>query len=138
MPASLPLVLAFGPSLDEIKRFGLDVYDRIQRDPLAAGYWGLVWGCGFVITFLLVRMFFTRWGDRDITKKTLGVSLLVHLLLGMVSNSVVFGPGFSQDPDSGGALTIHHVVMQGGDPGHEADSADNDAAFDRSQKLPVN
>ena len=136
MPAHFPSVLAYGPSLDEVQRFLLSVYDRIQQDPFAAGYWALVWSCGFVITFLLVRMFFTRWGDRDITKKTLGVSLLVHFLVGMVSNSVVFGPGFSHDPDSGGALTIHNVVMEGGDPGHDADSADNDAASDRSQKLP--
>ena len=93
MPAHLPLVLAFGPSLDEIERFVLGSYDRMQRDPLETGYWGLVWACGFCITFLLVRMLFTRWGDRDITKKTLGVSLLVHLLIGMVSNTVIFGPG---------------------------------------------
>src|SRR5258708_35093308 len=109
MSPQLSLVLAFGPSLDEIKRFLLGVYDRMQRDWMATGYWGLVWACGFVITFLLVRMLFTRWGDRDITKKTLWVSLLVHTLVGMVSNTVVFGPGFSHDPDAGGALTIHHI-----------------------------
>src|SRR5260370_4183206 len=138
MPASLPLVLAFGPSLDEIKRFGLDVYDRIQRDPLAAGYWGLVWGCGFVITFLLVRMFFTRWGDRDITKKTLGVSLLVHLLVGMVSNSVVFGPGSARESDSGGDFRIQHVVVKAEDPDRDAGYSDNDPASGQSQDLPGN
>ena len=87
-------MLAFGPSLDEIERFLLGVYDRMQRDWMATGYWGLVWACGFFITFLLVRMLFTRWGDRDITKKTLGVSLLIHMLVGMVSNTEIFGPGF--------------------------------------------
>ena len=128
--------MAFAPSLDEFKRFALDGYDRIKQDPLAAAYWALVWACGFCITFLLVRMFFTRWGDRDITKKTLGVSLLVHLLVGMVSNSVVFGPGLSRDSEPGGALTIAHVIVDGGDPGRDGDASDNDRRFDQSQNLP--
>src|SRR5579863_4392923 len=136
MPAPLPVLLAHGPSLDEIKRFLLAVYDQAKDDPWAAGYWGLVWACGFVITFLLVRMFFTRWGDRDITKKTLGVSLLVHFLVGMVSNSVVFGPGTSHDPDSGGALTIRDVVVEGGDPGRDGDSTGNDKQTVLSSHLP--
>src|SRR5436190_1487598 len=136
MPARFPLLMAFAPSLDEFKRFALDGYDRIKQDPLAAAYWALVWACGFCITFLLVRMFFTRWGDRDITKKTLGVSLLVHLLVGMVSNSVVFGPGLSRDSEPGGALTIAHVIVDGGDPGRDGDASDNDRRFDQSQNLP--
>ena len=138
MPARLPLLLAYGPSLDEFKRFMRDVYVYVQEDPWAAGYWGLVWACGFIITFLLVRMFFTRWGDRDITKKTLGVSLLVHLLVGMVSNSVVFGPGSSHDPDSGGALTIQQVAVEGADHGNDGDSTESDRAFDQSRTLPGN
>ena len=62
----------------------------------------------------------------------------MHLLVGMVSNTVVFGPGSSHNSDSGGALTIHHVVIEGGDPGHDADASDNDKKIDQSQKLPGN
>jgi len=44
-------------------------------------------------TFLLVRMFFTGWGDKNVTEKTLALSILLHALLAMLSTTVMLTQG---------------------------------------------
>src|SRR5262245_62877564 len=97
-------------SFDWWKLHLLDIYDRMQRDWWATAYWGGVWACGFVATFLLLRMLFTHWGDRDVMKKTLGLSLLVHVLVGMLSTTVIFGPGMSSSGEPEMLVAIRRVV----------------------------
>src|SRR5260221_6142444 len=108
--SSLPLpVLAL--SLDGAKSFALDLYDHMQRDWWATAYWSGVWVCGFIATFLLIRMLFTHWGDRDVMKKTLGLSLIVHMLVGMLSTTVMFGPGSSGSDEPEDVIAIRRVVV---------------------------
>ena len=64
-------------------------WQQAVADPLGALFWTLVWGCAFVATFLFIRMLFTGWGDRNVTEKTLALSLLVHLLVAMLSTTVM-------------------------------------------------
>src|SRR5579871_5761139 len=113
MPALAPTLALIDVSIDGAKELALDLFDRMQRDWWATAYWGFVWACGFVITFLFLRMLFTRWGDRDVTKKTLGLSLLVHALVGMLSTTVIFGT--SVGPEGGpDRVMIGRVVADGG------------------------
>jgi hypothetical protein len=56
-------------------------------------FWGVVWGVAFVATFLLLRMFFTGWGDKNVTEKTLALSILLHALLAMLSTTVMLTQG---------------------------------------------
>ncbi|MSR59840.1 MAG: hypothetical protein EXS05_19750 [Planctomycetaceae bacterium] len=60
-----------------------------RHDPLGFGFWSLVWIGSFTTTFLLLRALFTHWGDTQVTRKTMAVSLLAHLILGMVSTRLV-------------------------------------------------
>src|SRR5579872_2012711 len=113
MPALAPTLVLIDVSIDGAKELALDLFDRMQRDWWATAYWGFVWTCGFVATFLFLRMLFTRWGDRDVTKKTLGLSLLVHALVGTLSTTVIFGT--SAGPDGGpDRVMIGRVVADGG------------------------
>jgi len=64
-------------------------WQQAQADPVGTLFWTLIWGCAFVATFLLIRMLFTGWGDRNVTEKTLALSLLVHLLVAMLSTTVM-------------------------------------------------
>ncbi len=110
-PPVLALSLAGGLSLDGLQALALDLYDRMQRDWAATAYWGGVWVCGFIATFVLLRMLFTHWGDRDVMKKTLGLSLIVHMLFGMLSTTVMFGPGISSEGEPN-AYAIRRVVVE--------------------------
>lgn len=118
---SSPLI-AF--SLDDLQPLVLDLYDRMQRDWAATAYWGGVWVCGFIATFLLLRMLFTRWGDRDVMKKTLGLSLIVHMLFGMLSTTVIFGPGMSSEGDAY-AKAIRVVVAENTASGREGTAGED-------------
>ncbi|MBI3863318.1 MAG: hypothetical protein HY290_15615 [Planctomycetia bacterium] len=143
MAAIVPqLKSCFGPlaaSFDGVRRFALDLYEHMQNDWTATAYWAGVWACGFVVTFLLVRMLFTRWGDRNITQKTLGVSLLVHFLAGLISSSVVFESGSAgAQPDEVPGVPIQRVVVEGPSaPGDAAAGSDEDP-FDRRSNRPGN
>jgi hypothetical protein len=81
-------------SLDELKPIAADLWEHMHHGEwwASTAFWGVIWACGFVATFLLLRALFTRYGDRDVMKKTLVVSLLLHVLCGMLSTRVVFGP----------------------------------------------
>src|SRR6266852_4853792 len=98
-PLATPLVLAV--SLDGLKPLARDIFVRMQREPWVMVWWGGVWVCGFIVTFLLLRVLFTRWGDRDVMKKTLALSLLVHTLGGMLSTEFIFSPGRLSEAESG-------------------------------------
>jgi hypothetical protein len=108
-------MLASSPALDSLldraRQFVIDAYDRMQSDWMATAYWAGVWACGFIVTFLLIRMMFTHWGDRDVTKKTIWFSLLVHTLVGMLSTTVIF-PNVRGEPGLGGSAPIRHVIIQ--------------------------
>ncbi len=111
-------------SLDGLQALALDLYDHMQRDWAATTYWGGVWVCGFIATFVLLRMLFTHWGDRDVMKKTLGLSVIVHMLFGMLSTTVMFGPGMSSEGEPN-AYAIRRVIVEnpsssGGTPGDDA------------------
>src|SRR5579862_5547012 len=90
----------------------LDWYAIFHADPWGSLYWGLVWVCAFVITFLLLRMLFTRWGESNVTQKTLGVSVLVHVMIGMVSNSVIFLPSGGVRSHDQPGVPIRRVVFE--------------------------
>ena len=99
MPATFPTMPVLALSIDGLKPFAADLWEHMHHGEWWAttAFWGVIWACGFVATFLLLRVLFTRWGDRDVMKKTLAVSLLLHVLFGMLSTRVVFGPaGASQ------------------------------------------
>ncbi len=134
--AANTIVVDMALSLDALKDHLLDVYDRMQRDWWATAYWGGVWACGFVATFLLLRMLFTHWGDRDVMKKTLGLSLLVHVLVGMLSTTVIFGPGTSASGEPEALVAIRRIVS--GDlpsPG-EGPPSNEDLPGDNRGRLP--
>ncbi len=138
MAAALSSLNVIGVSLEGAKSAAIDLYDHVRADVWGSLYWGVIWGCAFVITFLLVRMLFTRWGDRNITMKTLGVSLLVHLLAGMISNTVVFGPGGGVVPEEKPGVPIRRVVFEGpNSPGDAAAGHDEDP-FEKRSRLPGN
>src|SRR5258708_3473917 len=128
-PCAPPLpVLAL--SLDSVKPFVRDLYDRMQQDWWATGFWGGVWMIGFIATVLFFRMLFTRWGDGNVMKKTLGLSLLVHMLFGMVSTHVTLGPGSAPRGAPEKVLPISRVVVEGqtdrdGLPADDRQSGDN-------------
>jgi hypothetical protein len=55
-------------------------------------------------------MVFTRWGDRNITRKTLGLSVAVHALIGMVSTHVILvtsAPEAGEEP-----IPIRRLVVE--------------------------
>src|SRR5579872_6955169 len=112
----------FDSVLDRTRQFAVDTYDRMQSDWTATAYWAGIWVCGFVVTFLLIRMMFTHWGDRDVTKKTIWLSLLVHTLVGMLSTTVIF-PNVRGEPGLGGTAPIRHVIIQK-EPGESAAEGD--------------
>ena len=139
MAVALPTLNNIVVSLDGAKSAAVDLYDHVRADVWGSLYWGVIWGCTFVITFLLVRMLFTRWGDRNITMKTLGVSLLVHLLVGMISNTVVFGPGAAccrkksrASPFPARRLRRAEFSGRSPPPAHDADP------FEKRSRLPGN
>lgn len=63
--------------------------DYARHDTLGFAFWSLVWIGSFATTFLLLRALFTHWGDTHVTRKTMIVSLLAHLVLGMLSTRLV-------------------------------------------------
>ncbi len=107
-------------SLAGLKDLAFEVFDRMQRDWWATAWWGAVWTCGFIVTFLLLRMLFTRWGDRNVMTKTLALSLLVHVLGGMLSTEFMFGPGLAQEAESDEGISIRNVLVEG--PASDGDS----------------
>ena len=124
---ALPLLAL---SLDRVKPAVLDLIDRLWQGGWASVYWGGVWLMGFIATVLLFRMLFTRWGDGNVMKKTLGLSLLVHLLFGMVSTHVTLGPGSSLRGAPEKFVPVSRVVVEGqtdrdGLPGNERLTGDN-------------
>lgn len=48
----------------------------------------LIWGGLFCVTFLLMRMLITRWGDSQVTMKAVVLSLLVHVVAGLWTTTV--------------------------------------------------
>ena len=88
--ASLALAL---PTSEEILRFLSRHWQGAWQDPLGYAFWGVVWGVAFMATFLLLRMFFTGWGDKNVTEKTLALSILLHALVAMLSTTVMLTQG---------------------------------------------
>ena len=121
-------------SFERVWEFVVEIAGRFRTDPWGSLYWSAIWICGFVITFLLVRMLFTRWGDRNITFKTLTVSLLMHLLLAMVSNTVVFEPTQAGSNEIIG-VPIRRVIIEGSNRSGDVDSPIEDP-FERPVSLP--
>src|SRR6516165_5037299 len=116
-------------SLERVKPLVVDFCQRVWQGGWTSAYWGGVWMFAFLATILFFRMLFTRWGDRDVMKKTLGLSLLVHMLFGMVSTHVVLGPGLSP-ASSREKVLISRVIVEGktdrdGLPGNERLTGDN-------------
>jgi hypothetical protein len=107
---TVELLLAFGwADLSQAVRRQVEA---AQREPLSYSLWVGMWACGFVATFLLIRMVFTRWGDTRVTQKTLALSLLVHLLAGMISTTVMFDPPLSPARGSEYQTVISRVVIE--------------------------
>ncbi len=86
------LAFAF-PTPDEVLLFLTRHWHGAWQDPFGYAFWGVVWGVAFMATFLLVRMFFTGWGDKNVTEKTLALSILLHALLAMLSTTVMLTQG---------------------------------------------
>lgn len=108
-------LLAMSLSFDGIKALVTGLYDRVQHDWWGSAYWAGVWVFGFILTFFLVRMLFTRWGEGDVTRKTLVLSLLAHGFAAMLSTTVIFGPGLPRDGgDFEQIFSIRRVVNEGG------------------------
>lgn len=84
-------------TLDDFQRAAEAHFAQMRSEPLLYAFWAGVWVGGFVATFLFLRMLFTRWGDTNVTKKTLYLSLLLHFLGGLLSTRVMLpqssGPG---------------------------------------------
>ncbi|MFN9373127.1 MAG: hypothetical protein ACK6D3_14700 [Planctomycetaceae bacterium] len=81
------------PTSDEVLVFLARHWHGAWQDPFGYAFWGVVWGVAFMATFLLVRMFFTGWGDKNVTEKTLALSILLHALLAMLSTTVMLTQG---------------------------------------------
>src|SRR5262249_5755923 len=87
-------------------------------------------------TFLLLRMLFTHWGDRDVMKKTLGLSLLVHVLVGMLSTTVIFGPGMSSSGEPEMLVAIRRVVAAEVSSPGEGPPTDENIPGDNGGRIP--
>jgi hypothetical protein len=111
-------------SIDGLKPFAADLWEHMHHGEWWAttAFWGVIWACGFVATFLLLRVLFTRWGDRDVMKKTLAVSLLLHLIFGMLSTRVVFGP-------AGASQGLLSLILPGSSP-QAPEGPEEDPRFD--------
>lgn len=73
----------------------LDLYEPVRAAAIALfdrlpSQWVMyiVWLGLFGATFLLIRMLVTRWGDTDVTRKAIVLSLLVHAMAGLGSSTV--------------------------------------------------
>jgi len=77
------------PTWDQTCLFLSDHWHRACLDPFGYAFWGVIWSFAFAATFLLLRMFFTGWGDKNVTEKTLALSILLHVLLAMLSTTVM-------------------------------------------------
>jgi hypothetical protein len=89
---SVPLVAHFADafSRDALVAHWHDLVEFARTDTVGFGFWTAVWVGSFCITFLLLRMLFTRWGETNVTQKTMALSLLAHLVLAMLSTRMVF------------------------------------------------
>jgi hypothetical protein len=89
---SVPLVAHFADviSPDALVAHWHDLVDYARSDTVGFGFWTAVWVGSFCITFLLLRMLFTRWGETNVTQKTMALSLLAHLVLALLSTRMVF------------------------------------------------
>jgi hypothetical protein len=104
-----PLAFAL-PTSDEMLRFLTRHWHGAWQDPLGYAFWGVVWGVAFMATFLLIRMFFTGWGDKNVTEKTLALSILLHALLAMLSTTVMLTQGETAPAEQ--RTRIRRVVME--------------------------
>ena len=103
--------LAFAlPSSEELLQFLERHWHGAWQDPFGYAFWGLIWGVAFVVTFLLIRMFFTGWGDKNVTEKTLALSILLHALVAMLSTTVMLTQG--EVASSEQRTQIRRVVLE--------------------------
>ncbi|MFN6106085.1 MAG: hypothetical protein ACK5EA_16770, partial [Planctomycetaceae bacterium] len=103
------LAFAF-PTPDEVLLFLTRHWHGAWQDPFGYAFWGVVWGVAFMATFLLVRMFFTGWGDTNVTEKTLALSILLHALVAMLSTTVMLTQG--EVASSEQRTQIRRVVLE--------------------------
>lgn len=96
---------------EQIQLFLAEHWRKACADPLGYAFWGAIWTCAFVATFLLIRMFFTGWGDRNVTEKTLGLSILVHALIAMLSTTVMLAT--EKGPPAETRTRIRRVLVEG-------------------------
>lgn len=77
-PSSVDLTV-FRERLEQVGPFVRQLLEQ------AVDQWvlSLIWAGLFCVTFLLMRMLITRWGDTRVTMKAVVLSLLVHLVAGL-------------------------------------------------------
>ncbi|RPI81048.1 MAG: hypothetical protein EHM42_11245, partial [Planctomycetaceae bacterium] len=97
--------------LEQAQLFLAEHWSKACADPLGYTFWGVIWGCAFAATFLLIRMFFTGWGDRNVTEKTLGLSILMHAVIAMLSTTVMLAT--ESRPPAETRTRIRRVVVEG-------------------------
>jgi len=99
------------PDWEQVSLFLVEHWHRACLDPFGYAFWGVIWSFAFAATFLLLRMFFTGWGDKNVTEKTLALSILLHVLLAMVSTTVMLRQ--DEPPPQEVRTRIRRVVVDG-------------------------
>lgn len=85
-------------------------FHRAVEDVSTNWIWYLIWSGLFVATFLLLRMLVTRWGNENVTQKTLVLSLLLHSVAGLFSTTVKIAQSTAVESVSD-HVPIRRVVM---------------------------
>lgn len=85
MCLTLAYALPDSLSLDAAMAQGAALAAYARRDPAGFAFWACVWAGSLTATFLFLRMLFTRWGDTQVTRKTMALSVLLHLIVAATS-----------------------------------------------------
>ena len=74
--------------------------------------WYVTWVGLFLCTYMMLRMLITRWGDTNVTRKALVLSLLLHFVGGLFTTSVHIATHAGTTGDTRDAIPMRNVIVE--------------------------
>lgn len=87
-------------------------WNDVWRELAAHKLWYATWAGLFLCTYLMLRMLITRWGDTNVTRKALVLSLLLHTVGGLFTTSVHIATHVGEGQGGRDFVAIRNVIVE--------------------------
>lgn len=87
-------------------------WSAVGAELAAHKLWYTTWLGLFFCTYLMLRMLITRWGDTNVTRKALVLSLLLHTVGGLFTTSVHIVSHVGENSDNRDTIPLRNVIVE--------------------------